>query len=165
MDSRYQEAAGAELIDYMTLRAAAVANLHSNQDSIKLPSEEKESSWKIILCLCHARYVELFQNSAVKKFGRLSPPMRSLKTDRSLKAPKICRGLPTQGVNDKPDYHALNRVPRWGQFAAPENKFAGLCAYRKMQTARQKRRFSLIWSKSCSAVGSFGTRDCTRRWR
>jgi|SRR5271156_3709429 len=67
-------------------------------------------------------------------------------------------------MNDKPDYHALNRVPRWGQFAAPENKFAGLCAYRKMQTARQKRRFSLIWSKSCSAVGSFGTRDCTRRW-
>jgi hypothetical protein len=28
---------------YMTLRAAAVANLRSNQDSIKLPSEEKES--------------------------------------------------------------------------------------------------------------------------
>ena len=39
-----QKAAGAELIDYMTLRAAEVANLHSNQDSIKLPSEEKESS-------------------------------------------------------------------------------------------------------------------------
>jgi hypothetical protein len=44
MDSKYPEAAGAELIDYMTLRAAAVANLHSNRDSIKLPSEEKESS-------------------------------------------------------------------------------------------------------------------------
>jgi hypothetical protein len=44
MDSKYPEAAGAELIDYMTLRAAAVANLRSNQDSIKLPSEEKESS-------------------------------------------------------------------------------------------------------------------------
>jgi hypothetical protein len=29
MDSKYPEAAGAELIDYMTLRAAAVANLHS----------------------------------------------------------------------------------------------------------------------------------------
>jgi hypothetical protein len=27
MDSKYPEAAGAELIDYMTLRAAAVANL------------------------------------------------------------------------------------------------------------------------------------------
>jgi len=39
-----QRAAGAELIDYMTLRAAAVANLHSNQDAIKLPSEVKESS-------------------------------------------------------------------------------------------------------------------------
>jgi hypothetical protein len=44
MDSRYPQAAGAELIDYMALRAAEVANLHSNQDSIKLPSEEKESS-------------------------------------------------------------------------------------------------------------------------
>ena len=44
MDSKYPEAAAAELIDYMTLRAAAVANLRSNQDSIKLPSEEKESS-------------------------------------------------------------------------------------------------------------------------
>jgi hypothetical protein len=44
MDSKYPEAAGAELIDCMTLRAAAVANLRSNQDSIKLPSEEKESS-------------------------------------------------------------------------------------------------------------------------
>jgi hypothetical protein len=32
-----------ELIDYMTLRVAAVANLRSSQDSIKLPSEEKES--------------------------------------------------------------------------------------------------------------------------
>jgi hypothetical protein len=41
MDSKYPEAAGAELIDYMTLRAAAVANLQSNHDSIKLPSEEK----------------------------------------------------------------------------------------------------------------------------
>jgi hypothetical protein len=40
----YSEVAGAELIDYMTLRAAAVANLHSSRDSIKLPSEEKESS-------------------------------------------------------------------------------------------------------------------------
>ncbi len=43
MDSKHPEPAGAELIDYMTLRAAAVAN-HSNQDSLKLPSEEKESS-------------------------------------------------------------------------------------------------------------------------
>jgi hypothetical protein len=41
MDSKYPEAAGAELIDYMTLRAAAVANLRSNQDSIKLPSEQR----------------------------------------------------------------------------------------------------------------------------
>ena len=32
------------LIDYMSLRAAAIANLHSNQNSIKLPPEEKESS-------------------------------------------------------------------------------------------------------------------------
>jgi hypothetical protein len=31
MDSRYPEVARAELIDYMTLRAAAVANLHSSQ--------------------------------------------------------------------------------------------------------------------------------------
>jgi hypothetical protein len=44
MDSKYPETAGAELIDSMTLRAAAVANLRSNQDSIKLPSEEKESN-------------------------------------------------------------------------------------------------------------------------
>jgi hypothetical protein len=35
MDSKYPEAAGAELIDCMTLRAASVANLRSNQDSIK----------------------------------------------------------------------------------------------------------------------------------
>jgi hypothetical protein len=41
---RYPETAGAELIDYMTLRAAAITNLHSNQNSIKLPPEEKESS-------------------------------------------------------------------------------------------------------------------------
>jgi hypothetical protein len=41
MDSKYPEAAGAELIDYRTARAAAVANLRSNQDSIKLPSEER----------------------------------------------------------------------------------------------------------------------------
>jgi hypothetical protein len=44
MDSKYPEARWAELIDYMTLRAAAVANLYSNRDSIKLSSEEKESS-------------------------------------------------------------------------------------------------------------------------
>jgi len=31
----------AELIDYMTVRGAAVANLHSNHDSIKLSSEEE----------------------------------------------------------------------------------------------------------------------------
>jgi hypothetical protein len=29
MDSKYPEAAGVELIDYMTLRGAAVANLRS----------------------------------------------------------------------------------------------------------------------------------------
>jgi hypothetical protein len=31
----------AKLIDYMTVSGAAVANLHSNHDSIKLPSEEE----------------------------------------------------------------------------------------------------------------------------
>ena len=44
MDSWYPETAGAELIDDMTLRAAVIANLHSNQNSIELPTEEKESS-------------------------------------------------------------------------------------------------------------------------
>jgi hypothetical protein len=82
MDSKYPEAAKAELIDYMTLRAAAVANLHSNRDSIKLRSEEKESSWRIILRLSHARHIELFQNYAVKTFGRLSQPLRVLTLDR-----------------------------------------------------------------------------------
>ena len=41
MDSRYPEAASAEVIDYMSLRAAATANMQSNKDSSKLPSEEK----------------------------------------------------------------------------------------------------------------------------
>jgi len=40
MDSWHPETAGAELIDYMTLRAAAIANLYSNQNSIKLPPEK-----------------------------------------------------------------------------------------------------------------------------
>jgi hypothetical protein len=40
----YPEAGGAELIDCMTLRGAAVADLHSNHDSIKLPSEEGNSA-------------------------------------------------------------------------------------------------------------------------
>jgi hypothetical protein len=75
----YPEAAGTELIDYMTLRAAAIANLHSNRDSIKLPPEEKESGRKIILRLSHARYLELFQNYAVKKIGRLSQPLHFLR--------------------------------------------------------------------------------------
>jgi hypothetical protein len=44
MDSKHPEPAGAELIDSITLCAAAVANLHSNPDSLKLPSEEKEFS-------------------------------------------------------------------------------------------------------------------------
>ena len=41
MDSRHPEAASAEVIDYMSLRAAATANMQSNKDSSKLPSEEK----------------------------------------------------------------------------------------------------------------------------
>jgi hypothetical protein len=40
MDSKYPEAAGAELIDYMTLRAAAVAN--STQIGIRLNSRLKK---------------------------------------------------------------------------------------------------------------------------
>jgi hypothetical protein len=46
MDSWHPETAGAELIDYMTLRAAAIANLYSNLNSIKLPPEEKNPDKK-----------------------------------------------------------------------------------------------------------------------
>jgi hypothetical protein len=44
MDSKYPEAAGAELIGYMSLRATAKATLQSNKDSSKLASEERKSS-------------------------------------------------------------------------------------------------------------------------
>jgi hypothetical protein len=54
----------------MTVRAAALANLHSNHDSIKIPSEEKGIQLKNNTASLSRRYVELFQNYAVKKFGR-----------------------------------------------------------------------------------------------
>jgi hypothetical protein len=44
MDSRYQSRQGAELIGYVVLQAAAIADLHSNTDWSNTPSEDKESS-------------------------------------------------------------------------------------------------------------------------
>jgi hypothetical protein len=44
MDSKYPEATGTEVVAYVRLRAAAIANLQSHKDSSKLPPEEEESS-------------------------------------------------------------------------------------------------------------------------
>jgi hypothetical protein len=94
MDSRHPEAASAEVIDYMSLRAAATANMQSNKDSSKLPSEEKgirlkDNTTPLSTVLLRADA----QLGVLKKIGRLSPPIHSSRNGL-LPTCRLCASFP-----------------------------------------------------------------------